>query len=215
MKKTLLFSAMALTLLAALSGCKSTPEITALVKGKECKVVALDLEYEAAIDPASVSTESFVVEGEEVAFAKVTEPEHVLIVLKRECKGEGCKGEGCKGEGCGKGDCEKEGCDKADCEKVKADCEKAGCDKAECEKAKAECCKAKAEGEKDGCKKSKCCKKDDDGIPVPKVNVQQVADLKTLDGKTVKAWKSARPATDVEFVGRGKGKCKGSCDDCD
>ena len=232
MKKTLMFSAMALTLLAALSGCKSTPEITALVKGKECKVVALDLEYEAAIDPASVSTETFVVEGEEVAFAKVTEPEHVLIVLKRECKGEGCKG-----EGCGKGDCEKEGCDKADCEKVKADCEKAGCDKAECEKAKAECCKAKAEGEKakaecckakaecckakaegekDGCKKSKCCKdKDDDELPVPKVSVQQVADLKTLDGKTVKAWKSARPATDVEFVGRGKGKCKGSCDDCD
>lgn len=213
MKKTLMFSAMALTLLAALSGCKSTPEITALVKGKECKVVALDLEYEAAIDPASVSTESFVVEGEEVVFAKVTEPEHVLIVLKRECKGEGCKD-----EGCGKGDCEKEGCDKADCEKVKADCEKAGCDKAECEKAKAECCKAKAEGEKEGCKKSKCCKdRDDDGLPVPKVSVQQVADLKTLDGKTVKAWKSARPATDVEFVGRGKGKgkCKDSCDDCD
>lgn len=199
MKKTLMFSAMALTLLAALSGCKSTPEITALVKGKECKVVALDLEYEAAIDPASVSAESFVVEGEEVAFAKVTEPEHVLIVLKSECKGEGC----------GKEDCEKEGCDKADCEK-------AGCDKAECEKAKAECCKAKAEGEKDGCDKSKCCKdKDDDELPVPKVSVQQVADLKTLDGKTVKAWKSARPATDVEFVGRGKGKCKDSCDDCD
>ena len=224
MKKLVMFGGVALVMLATLHGCKSTPEISALVKGKECKVVALDLEYEAAIDPASVSIESFVVEGEEIVFAKVTEPEHVLIVLKRECKGDG---QGCMKQGeCGKGECEKGECENGECDKGESDkakteseksacekggCENGGCEKTACKKEETKCDKAKSD-----CKIAKCFKaKTDDGVVIPDIRVKQIADIKTLDGKTLKAWSSARKATDVEFIGRGKGKCKGSCDDCD
>lgn len=58
-----------------------------------------------------------------------------------------------------------------------------------CEGEKKECCKEKAEC---GEAKPECCE-----IPVPDVAVQQVVDLKTAEGKTVKAWKKAVKATEA------------------
>ena len=64
---------------------------------------------------------------------------------------------------------------------------------------KKECCKEKPEcGEKKECCKEKpeCCKEKPE-IPVPEVAVQQVVDLKTAEGKVVKAWKKPVKATEA------------------
>lgn len=64
---------------------------------------------------------------------------------------------------------------------------------------KKECCGEKHEcGEKKECgeEKPECCKEKPE-IPVPEVAVQQVVDLKTAEGKTVKAWKKAVKATEA------------------
>lgn len=68
-------------------------------------------------------------------------------------------------------------------------CGKCEGEKKECGEAKEECCKEKAEC---GEAKPECCE-----IPVPDVAVQQVVDLKTAEGKTVKAWKKAVKATEA------------------
>lgn len=80
---------------------------------------------------------------------------------------------------------------------LKKDCCKA---KPECGEPKQECCEPKQEcGEqKPECSEPKpeCCKEKCE-IPVPDVSVKQVIDLKTADGKVVKAWKKAIKATEV------------------
>ena len=210
-----MFCAMGLAVAATLAGCKQAADVTALVGGPDCKVVALEVEYDVAIDPESVCAEAYKVEGEEVVAAKAVNPEHVIVILK-----------GCKPEGCEKPEC----CEKAEgkCEEAKAEC----CEKAEskCEEAKPECCE-KAEGKceeakPECCEKAegKCDKKDAPKIAVPKIAVQQVADIKTVDGKTVKAWSKPVKASEAKpFHGKhghkhghhhGEG-AKPECDKCE
>ncbi len=81
-----------------------------------------------------------------------------------------------------------------------------------CEGEKKECCKEKAEcGEKKECceEKAECC-----DIPVPDVAVKQVVDIKTAEGKTVKAWKKAVKATEARPACNKK-PCCGEKPECD
>ena len=204
-----MFCAMGLVAAATLAGCKQAAEVTALVAGPDCKVVALEVEYDVAIDPTSVNADAYKVEGEEVVAAKAVDPEHVIVVIgSGKPEGECCKEAGEGKEECGK--CEeakpecckeaKEECGK--CEEAKPDCCKEGkeeCDK--CEEAKPECCK---EG-KEEC--DKCEGKDAPKIAVPDISVRQVADIKALDGKTVKAWSRAVKAGEAKpFMGKHGGR---------
>ena len=155
-------------------------KVSAIVAGPD-KVAAVVVEYAEALDAESVCPEAFVVEGKEVVCAKVVDGNKVVVALKKECCGkcEGEKKECCKEEAeCGEA---KPEC----CEEKKAECgEKHECaEKHECEGEKKECCKEK---------KAECCE-----IPVPDVAVKQVVDLKTAEGKTVKAWKKAVKATEA------------------
>ena len=98
-----------------------------------------------------------------------------------------------------------------------------GGEKPECGEKK-ECCKEKAEcGEKPECcekkecgeEKPECCKEKPE-IPVPDVAVQQVVDLKTAEGKVVKAWKKAVKATEaVPAPPCHKKPCCGEKPECD
>ena len=197
---------MGLAVAATLAGCKQAAEVTALVAGPECKVVALEVEYDVAIDPTSVCADAYKVEGEEVVAAKAVDPEHVIVVI-------GCgkpEGECCKKakEECGK--CEeakpecckeaKEECGK--CEEAKPECCKEGKEECgKCEEAKPECCKEA----KEEC--GKCEGKDAPKIAVPNIAVRQVADIKTLDGKPLKAWSRAVKAGDAKpFMGKHGGR---------
>ncbi len=155
-------------------------KVSAIVAGPD-KVAAVVVEYAEALDAESVCPEAFVVEGKEVVCAKVVDGNKVVVTLKKECCGK-CEGE--KKECCK----EKAECGEAKpecCEEKKAECgEKHECaEKHECEGEKKECCKEK---------KAECCE-----IPVPDVAVKQVVDLKTAEGKTVKAWKKAVKATEA------------------
>ena len=148
-------------------------KVSAIVAGPD-KVAAVVVEYAEALDAESVCPEAFVVEGKEVVCAKVVDGNKVVVALKKECCGK------CEGE---KKECGEE---KAECGEAKPEC---------CEEKKAECCEEK----KPECceeKKEECCKEKCE-IPVPDVAVQQVVDLKTAEGKTVKAWKKAVKATEA------------------
>jgi hypothetical protein len=183
--------------------CGKQAKVSAIVAGPD-KVAAVVVEYAEALDAESVCPEAFVVEGREVVCAKLVEPTKVIVALKKECC---CGGE--KPE-CGeKKECCKE---KAECGEKPACCEKkecgektACCEKKECGEEKPECCKEKPE-----CCKEKC------EIPVPEVAVQQVVDLKTAEGKVVKAWKKAVKATEaVPVPPCHKKPCCGEKPECD
>ena len=148
-------------------------KVSAIVAGPD-KVAAVVVEYAEALDAESVCPEAFVVEGKEVVCAKLVEPTKVVVALKKECCG--------KKHECG--EAKPECSEKHECEGEKKECCK---EKAECGEAKPECCEEK----KEECCKEKC------EIPVPDVAVQQVVDLKTAEGKTVKAWKKAVKATEA------------------
>ena len=145
-------------------------KVSAIVAGPD-KVAAVVVEYAEALDAESVCPEAFVVEGKEVVCAKVVDGNKVVVALKKECCGK------CEGE---KKECCKE---KAECGEAKPEC---------CEEKKAECCEKKECGEE----KPECCKEKPE-IPVPEVAVQQVVDLKTAEGKVVKAWKKPVKATEA------------------
>ena len=163
--------------------CGKQAKVSAIVAGPD-KVAAVVIEYAEALDAESVCPEAFVVEGKEVVCAKLVEPTKVVVALKKECCGK------CEGE-------KKECCEeKAECSEKKECCEE---EKPECcEEKKAECCEEKkpecCEEKKEECCKEKCEKPE---IPVPDIAVQQVVDLKTAEGKTVKAWKKAVKATEA------------------
>ena len=156
-------------------------KVSAIVAGPD-KVAAVVVEYAEALDAESVCPEAFVVEGKEVVCAKVVDGNKVVVALKKECCG--------KKHECG--EAKPECGEKHECEGEKKECCK---EKAECGEAKPECCEEK----KPECceeKKEECCKEKCE-IPVPDVAVQQVVDLKTAEGKTVKAWKKAVKATEA------------------
>ena len=161
--------------------CGKQAKVSAIVAGPD-KVAAVVVEYAEALDAESVCPEAFVVEGKEVVCAKVVDGNKVVVALKKECCG--------KKHECG--EAKPECGEKHECEGEKKECCK---EKAECGEAKPECCEEK----KPECceeKKEECCKEKCE-IPVPDVAVQQVVDLKTAEGKTVKAWKKAVKATEA------------------
>lgn len=180
MKKSLFICTVCAAVLAtACCGGKNT--VTAIVAGPD-KVAALVVEYPQALDAESVCPEAFVVEGEEVVAAKLVEPTKVLVALKKDCCG--------KKHECG--EAKPECGQKPECGEAKP-CPADGEAKPECGE-KHECGEAKPcpkEAEEKDCCKEKC------EIPVPNVAVQQVVDLKTAEGKTVKAWKKAVKATEA------------------
>ena len=154
-------------------------KVSAVVAGPD-KVAAVVVEYAEALDAESVCPEAFVVEGKEVVCAKVVDGNKVVVALKKECCGK------CEGE-------------KKECCKEKAECgEKKEC----CEEKKAECEEKHECAEKHECEGEKC------EIPVPDVAVKQVVDIKTAEGKTVKAWKKAVKATEAVPACHKKPCCK-------
>ena len=197
MKKFLLIC----TAVAATACCGGKQaKVSAIVAGPD-KVAAVVVEYAEALDAESVCPEAFVVEGKEVVCAKVVDGNKVVVALKKECCG--------KKHECG--EAKPECGEKHECEGEKKECCK---EKAECGEAKPECCEEK----KPECceeKKEECCKEKCE-IPVPDVAVQQVVDLKTAEGKTIKAWKKAVKASEVLCAphhGRRHHKCgEGKCD---
>ena len=166
--------------------CGKQAKVSAIVAGPD-KVAAVVVEYAEALDAESVCPEAFVVEGREVVCAKLVEPTKVIVALKKECCCGGEKPECGEKKECCK---EKPECgEKKECCKEKAEC----AEKKECCEPKPECCEEKPECCKE---KPECCKEKPE-IPVPEVAVQQVVDLKTAEGKVVKAWKKAVKATEA------------------
>ena len=188
MKKALFICAVSAAVIVT-ACCGGKQKVSAIMAGPE-KVAGVVIEYAEAIDAESVCPEAFVVEGKEVVCAKVTEPNKVGILFKRDCCAKESVGE------CG----EKHGCE--------AEAKECGEAKAECGEAKAEC------GEKHECEKKAKCEKAE--IAVPDIAVQQVVDIKTAEGKTIKAWKKAVKASEVICAphhGRRHHKCgEGKCD---
>lgn len=209
-----IFAVCAAVSVLAVSCCGGKQKVCAVVAGPD-KVAAVVIEYPEAIDAESVCPEAYVVDGEEVVCTKLVDGNKVIVALKKDCCG---KHEGCEKKACdeAKPECDKPACDKkAECGKPchkKPECCKEG---AQCCVEGAECCKPacdkKAEcGDKPACdKKAECdkpCPKDADkkpcckekcDIPVPDVSVKQVVDIKTAEGKVVKAWKKAVKASEA------------------
>ena len=192
MKKILFFLAAA----AALVAC--TPKQTAKVEKFLCPhsgmLKGAIVTYDAQIDEASIEEGTYVVEGPEVAGVKV-DGNRVALVFKAPGKHHHECGEA---EGC---EHEKEACDKAEgCDKKDKDCceKKEGCEKHEGCDEKKDCCENKEGCEKhEGCDKAEGCDKPEgkdapkDCCEAPEITVKQAKDIKTVDGKTVKAWKKA------------------------
>ena len=174
MKKILFFLAAA----AALVAC--TPKQTAKVEKFLCPhsgmLKGVVVTYDVQIDEASIEEGTYVVEGPEVAGVKV-DSNRVALIFKAPGKHHHECGEA---EGC---EHEKEACDKAEgCDKKDKDC---------CEKK--EGCEEKAEGceHHEGCDKPEGKDAPKDCCEAPEITVKQAKDIKTVDGKIVKAWKKA------------------------
>lgn len=162
-----IFAVCAAVSVLAVSCCGGKQKVCAVVAGPD-KVAAVVIEYPEAIDAESVCPEAYVVDGEEVVCTKLVDGNKVIVALKKDC--------------CGK----HEGCEKKACDEAKPECDKPACDKkAECDKP----CPKDAD-------KKPCCKEKCD-IPVPDVSVKQVVDIKTAEGKVVKAWKKAVKASEA------------------
>ena len=196
MKKILFFLAAA----AALVACcpKQTAKVEKFLCPHSGMLKGVVVTYDALIDEASIEEGTYVVEGPEVAGVKVDSNRVVLVFngpKKHECgEAEGCEHEN---EACDKAEgCEKhEGCEEHEgCDEKKEACENhEGCEKHEGCEEKAEGCEEKAEGceHHEGCEKpegedapKECCE-------APEITVKQAKDIKTVDGKIVKAWKKA------------------------
>lgn len=153
---------------------------------------------------------------------KSVDGQFVVILLKKACPEKpACEGVECDST-------------KAECPEAKPECEKAGkpecegnhenCEKAACDSTKHECEKAGKPECKEG-KPEKCPE-----IAVPEISVKQVKEIKAADGKALKAWSKAFPATKAvpffhgpkgpkhphhgEACPEGKPECDGQHKDC-
>ena len=219
MKKILFFLAAAAALVACTP--KQTAKVEKFLCPHSGMLKGVVVTYDVQIDEASIEEGTYVVEGPEVAGVKVDSNRVALIFKApgkhhHECgEAEGCEHEkeACdKAEGCDKKDkdcCEKkEACDKAEgCDKKDKDCceKKEGCEKHEGCDEKKDCCEKKEGCEKhegceekaEGCEHHEGCDKPEgkdapkDCCEAPEITVKQAKDIKTVDGKIVKAWKKA------------------------
>ncbi|MCR5245993.1 MAG: hypothetical protein K6C31_06700 [Bacteroidales bacterium] len=233
MKKILTICSVGLMALAMASCGQKAPEVDAIVAGG-AEPFALLLEYDAPVLAECVNAQTFAVPGKEVRSAFVTDVnpfgdkgqrgpgrwmadrkdgKYVVVVLdggKPMGKPEG-ECEKCEEpkDGCEMAECDHEGgkpCDKPEaekCDKCKAAEAAAACDKPEAEKC--DSCKHEEGMRHHGDKPcDKAC--EDAAVAVPEITVQQVADIKTADGKTLKAWKKAVKAGEViSFMGHRPG----------
>ena len=218
MKKVLFFLAAAAALVACTP--KQNAKVEKIICPHSGMLKGVVVKYDAQIDEASVNEDTYVVDGPEIGRV-IVDSSHVIIAFKgpgkphHECGGPEGKGpkEGCdKPEGCDKApkDCcdkpegkgPKEGCDKPEgCEEAPKDCcdkpegkgPKEGCDKPEgCDKAPKDCCdKPEGKGPKPGMDKPEGKGPKPEECEGPEINVKQAKDIKTVDGKVVKAWKKA------------------------
>lgn len=223
MKRILIICAAGLMALAMVSCGQKAPKVDAIVAGG-AEPFALMLEYNAPVLAECVNAQTFAVPGKEVRSAFVTDVnpfgdkghrgpgswmadrkdgKYVVVVL-----------EGGKPMGKPEGECDMAECDHEDgkpCDKPEAE----KCDKCKDAEAAAACNKPEAE-KCDSCKHEegmrhhgdKPCDKacEDAAVAVPEITVQQVADIKTADGKTLKAWKKAVKAGEViSFMGHRPG----------
>ncbi len=223
MKRILIICAAGLMALAMVSCGQKAPKVDAIVAGG-AEPFALMLEYNAPVLAECVNAQTFAVPGKEVRSAFVTDVnpfgdkghrgpgswmadrkdgKYVVVVL-----------EGGKPMGKPEGECDMAECDHEDgkpCDKPEAE----KCDKCKAAEAAAACDKPEAE-KCDSCKHEegmrhhgdKPCDKacEDAAVAVPEITVQQVADIKTADGKTLKAWKKAVKAGEViSFMGHRPG----------
>jgi hypothetical protein len=101
-------------MLVAAGCCQKCPKVTALVAGENSTPVAVVVEYAQAVKADAVNPGTFVLPGNEVAFAFVTDENPAVA---KECKGEE-KSECCKE---GKPEC-KEGEEKPECCKGEGKC---------------------------------------------------------------------------------------------
>ena len=234
MKRILTICAAGLMALAMASCGQKAPKVDAIVAGG-AEPFALMLEYNAPVLAECVNAQTFAVPGKEVRSAFVTDVnpfgdkghrgpgswmadrkdgKYVVVVLEGGKPMGKPEGECDKCEEAKAGECEMAECDHEDgkpCDKPEAE----KCDKCKAAEAAAACDKPEAE-KCDSCKHEegmrhhgdKPCDKacEDAGVAVPEITVQQVADIKTAEGKTLKAWKKAVKAGEViSFMGHRPG----------
>lgn len=234
MKRILIICAAGLMALAMVSCGQKAPKVDAIVAGG-AEPFALMLEYNAPVLAECVNAQTFAVPGKEVRSAFVTDVnpfgdkghrgpgswmadrkdgKYVVVVLEGgkpmgKPEGECDKCEEAKAGECDMAECDHEDgkpCDKPEaekCDKCKAAEAAAACDKPEAEKC--DSCKHEEGMRHHGDKPcDKAC--EDAAVAVPEITVQQVADIKTADGKTLKAWKKAVKAGEViSFMGHRPG----------
>ena len=234
MKRILTICAAGLMALAMASCGQKAPKVDAIVAGG-AEPFALMLEYNAPVLAECVNAQTFAVPGKEVRSAFVTDVnpfgdkghrgpgswmadrkdgKYVVVVLEGGKPMGKPEGECDKCEEAKAGECEMAECDHEDgkpCDKPEAE----KCDKCKAAEAAAACDKPEAE-KCDSCKHEegmrhhgdKPCDTacEDAGVAVPEITVQQVADIKTAEGKTLKAWKKAVKAGEViSFMGHRPG----------
>ena len=98
MKKALFICAVSAAVIVT-ACCGGKQKVSAIMAGPE-KVAGVVIEYAEAIDAESVCPEAFVVEGKEVVCAKVTEPNKVGILFKKDCCAKESVGECGEKHGC-------------------------------------------------------------------------------------------------------------------
>lgn len=234
MKRIFTICAAGLMALAMASCGQKAPKVDAIVAGG-AEPFAVLLEYDAPVLAECVNAQTFAVPGKEVRSAFVTDVnpfgdkghrgpgswmadrkdgKYVVVVLEGgkpmgKPEGECDKCEEAKAGECDMAECDLEDgkpCDKPEaekCDKCKAAEAVAACDKPEAEKC--DSCKHEEGMRHHGDKPcDKAC--EDAAVAVPEITVQQVADIKTADGKTLKAWKKAVKAGEViSFMGHRPG----------
>ena len=234
MKRIFTICAAGLMALAMASCGQKAPKVDAIVAGG-AEPFAVLLEYDAPVLAECVNAQTFAVPGKEVRSAFVTDVnpfgdkghrgpgswmadrkdgKYVVVVLEGGKPMDKPEGECDKCEEAKAGECDMAECDHEDgkpCDKPEAE----KCDKCKAAEAAAACDKPEAE-KCDSCKHEegmrhhgdKPCDKacEDAAVAVPEITVQQVADIKTADGKTLKAWKKAVKAGEViSFMGHRPG----------
>ncbi len=239
-------------LLSSCSGGKPE-SVTAVVAGHNGQPAAVVVKYAKAVSAQSVTADAYSVAGQEIESVFVTDKDITAAPAKSECdasKHAACdstKHDCCKAAGeqhnCGKAAGEQHDCGKAAGEKSECDTTKV-CHKAEEAKAckgpesvdgqyvvivlkkncaahtgeKHDCAKAAGDSTKHDCGKAQKCE-----LAVPAITVEQVKEIKYVDGGAVKAWGKAFPATKAvpcmkkghRAHHHGGEACKGEKSECD
>ncbi|MBR4802902.1 MAG: hypothetical protein IK041_08855, partial [Bacteroidales bacterium] len=190
---------------------KACPEGKPECKGEKPECDKAEKAHDCGMDPKECEANNHECcpeekpEKPECEGPKSVDGQFVVIVLKKACP-------------------EKPACEGAECDSTKAECPEA---KPECDGNHENCEKAACDSTKHECKEGKPEKCPE--IAVPEISVNQVKDIKAADGKVLKAWGKAFPATKAvpffhgpkgpkhhhgEACPEGKPECDGQHKDC-